>query len=86
MEEIRDYLLPRNLQGAENVRRSIEATIDFLAAFPALGRNTDIVNVRVMSVFRYPYLVYHAVQGDELVVLHIRHTARDAPESGEIQL
>ncbi|HEY5827616.1 MAG TPA: type II toxin-antitoxin system RelE/ParE family toxin [Hyphomicrobiaceae bacterium] len=29
---------------------------------------------------RYPYRIYYTVQGDEVVILHIRHTARRAPD------
>lgn len=29
---------------------------------------------------RYPYRIYYAVLGDDVVILHIRHTARSTPE------
>jgi len=71
--EIRDYLLPISPRGAESVRRAIVETIDLLAQYPNVGRETDIVGVRVRPFVRYPYLIYHAVRGDEVVVLHIRY-------------
>jgi plasmid stabilization system protein ParE len=86
LDDIRSYLLPRSPQGAERVRQAIEATIDLLAAFPGIGRQTDIVDVHVLSAGRYPYLVYHALLAGELVVLHVRHSARDAPKPDDIQL
>ena len=73
---IRDYLVARNPQGAENVRQAIEATIDLLAAVPGVARATDIAERAVLPVVHYPYLVYHTVQDDELVVVHVRHAAR----------
>lgn len=39
--------------------------------------------VRVFPTARYPYLVYHGVLGGDLVILHIRHARRDAPEDLE---
>ncbi len=84
LEDIRAYLEPRSPQGAENVRRSIEQTIDTLSDFPGLGRGTDIPDIRVLPVVFYPYLVYHAVVGDELVIAHIRHGARAAPTRDDL--
>jgi toxin ParE1/3/4 len=46
---------------------------------------TDILGVRVFPTARYPYLVYHKVQNDELVVIHVRHGRRDAPTVDELQ-
>ena len=76
---IRAYLLPRSPQGAERVRRPIAADLDFLGRFPRSGRATDIADVRVLPVVRYPSLIYYTVSGDEIIVVHVRHSSRDAP-------
>ena len=85
LESIRAYLVPRSPQGAERVRQAIQAAVELLAEFPGMGRPTDITDVRVLSTVRYPYLVYHAVEADALVAVHIRHSARRAPVPGDIQ-
>jgi toxin ParE1/3/4 len=38
-------------------------------------------HVRVLSVVRYPFLVFYAIDNtaDEIVILHVRHTARERP-------
>lgn len=84
MTGIRDYLLPLSPMGAESVRAALADTIELLRQFPRAGRETDIAGVRVIPVVRYPYLVYHVVLGEEVVVLHIRHSARDAPRPGDV--
>ena len=61
----------------------IRVTSLLLARYPALGRETDIPDVRVFPTARYPYLVYHRVQRDELIVIHIRHGRQDAPTADE---
>ena len=55
---IRDYLIERSPQGAERVRLHILAAINRLADYPFLGRPTDAPNVRVLTLTRYPYLVF----------------------------
>lgn len=77
LAEIRDYLVERSPSGAERVRLHLVETIDRLANFPFLGRATDEPSVRVMALTRYPYLVFYAVVGDEVVILHVRHGARE---------
>jgi toxin ParE1/3/4 len=63
----------------------IRVTSLLLARYPALGHATDIPGVRVFPTARYPYLVYHKAQQDELVVIHVRHGRRDAPTADEVQ-
>jgi hypothetical protein len=35
--------------------------------------------VRVFPIARYPFLVYHRVGRNELVIIHVRHTRRAVP-------
>lgn len=79
LRDIRAYLVPRSSQGAEHVRLAIESTIDLLARFPGMGRDTDIKSVRVFPVIGYPYLIYHRLTKKEIVVIHIRQGSRDYP-------
>ena len=83
--DIRDYLLPRSSQGAENVRRAIIEDFDLLEQFPHSGRSTDIPGIRVLPVVRYPYLIYHTVNdgAGEIVIVHIRHSSRNAPAAND---
>jgi len=85
LDEIRAYLISKSPQGAESVRSAIADTLDLLARFPGTGHETDIAGVRIIPVVRYRYLVYHAVLADEVVILHIRHGARDAPTRTDLR-
>ena len=71
-------------RAATAVVRQIRSTSRLLARHPGLGRETDIGGVRVFPTARYPYLVYHQVRGNELVVIHVRDGRRDAPAAGEL--
>jgi len=76
LDDIRAYLTERNPRGAERVRQRIEQAIATLAEFSKIGRPTHLTGVSVVTVLRYPYLVYYTVSGREL---NIRHAARDVP-------
>ena len=76
LAEIRDYLVERSPVGAERVRLHLVETIEHLANYPLLGRATDEPDIRVIALTRYPYLVFYAVVGGEVVILHVRHGAR----------
>ena len=82
--EIYQYIAKRNSRAATAVVRRIRTTSELLARFPDLDRETDIPGIRVLPISRYPYLVYHRLRGDEVVIVHIRHARRDQP--GDEQL
>jgi len=82
--DIHQYIAQHNTTAATTVVRQLRATSQLLARHPGLGRETDISGVRVLSTARYPYLVYHRVLGDQLIVIHIRDGRRDAPGEHEL--
>ena len=52
-----------------------------LSRLPHMGTATSESKIRILAPTRYPYRVYYTVQNNEVVILHIRHTARQAPTS-----
>jgi plasmid stabilization system protein ParE len=48
-----------------------------------MGVATSERKIRILAPIRYPYRVYYTVQGNEVIVLHIRHTARQRPQDLE---
>jgi toxin ParE1/3/4 len=81
---IHQYIARHNTYAATSVVRQIRSTSRLLARHPGLGRETDIPGVRVFPTARYPYLVYHRVREDEVIIIHIRDGRRDAPRAGEL--
>jgi plasmid stabilization system protein ParE len=58
---------------------ALAARIERLRSHPLIGIATDNPDIRVLPPTRYPYRIYYTVRGDEVVILHIRDTARRAP-------
>jgi toxin ParE1/3/4 len=83
--DIYEYISKFSPRAATAVASQIRATSLLLAEYPDLGRETDIPGVRVLPTARYPYLVYHRVQRDELMIIHVRHGRRDTPAADEFQ-
>jgi hypothetical protein len=51
--------------------------IGLVAHFPGSGRRLEQrPSVSVIPLGNYPYLIFYTTSGGELVVLHIRHSAR----------
>jgi len=65
---------------AERVRRHLRTRIHRLQKHPRIGRPTSNPDIRILPPTSYPYRIYYTVQGDDIVILHIRHTARQAPD------
>jgi plasmid stabilization system protein ParE len=82
---IGNYLTERNPIASRAVGEKIRATVELLRQFPAIGRTLEQrKDVRVMPITRYPYLVYYTFNPDDMLILHIRHTARAPIEPDEL--
>jgi plasmid stabilization system protein ParE len=44
-----------------------------------MAPKTDEMGVRMAPLGRYPYLIFYAIEGDDVVILHVRHGARQRP-------
>ncbi|GAA0238235.1 hypothetical protein LNAOJCKE_1794 [Methylorubrum aminovorans] len=66
-----------SLQGARRVQRRIQAVIDLLLRHPQSGRPTSLRPMRRIGATPYPYLVFYEATEEEVVILGIRHAARD---------
>ena len=51
-----------------------------LSLLPYIGRATSNPKIRVLSATVYPYVIYYTVKPHEVVILHVRHTSRGAPD------
>ena len=76
LEAIGAYLAERSPAAAVRVLGAIKSSIDALSFFPQIGRLVDDVGHRRVPVVRYPYLIFYRIAGDELLILHIRHSSR----------
>ena len=76
LEAIDAYLAERNPSAAVNVLAAIKSSIDTLSFFPQIGRVIDNAGHRRVPVVRHPYVVFYRISGDDLLILHIRHTSR----------
>jgi toxin ParE1/3/4 len=82
--DIYRYIARHNETAAAAIVRETRATSRLLARFPGLGRETDIPEVRVFPISRFPYLVYHQADGDDLTIIHVRDARRDTPREHDL--
>jgi len=61
------------------VRERVERTVAGQALVPEMAQLTDESGVRRLPVRPYPYVIFYAIEGDEVVILHVRHGARQSP-------
>jgi len=73
---ILDYIDTRSPQGARNVKRTIQKTLDLIAQAPEAGRRSGVADTRVLSAGKYPYLIYWSNEDGDAWIVHIRHAAR----------
>jgi len=87
LREISRYIEQVSPRGARSVMRRIEATITLIDRHPGVGRAArQRRGVRLIPVGRYPYRIYFRppIDTQPLMILHIRHTSRRAPQRAEL--
>ena len=76
LEAIRAYISEDSPRAADHVVSALVRRAEALADFPYTGRQTDEPEVRVAVLPRFRYLIFYRVAGDELHILHVRHTSQ----------
>jgi toxin ParE1/3/4 len=78
IDDIFSYIASENPRAAAAVVEKIEAVARLIARNPAIGRRTDVRNVRVFRPSPYPYLIFYRWNEarDEVIVQRVRHSAR----------
>ena len=80
LRDIRNYISAHSSPAsAERVRAYLVGRVDRLRAHTRLGTASSDAEIRILAPTRYPYRIYYTVQRGEVVILHVRHTARQAP-------
>ena len=77
VEEILEFISRHNRVAAVRLNARLEQTVGILADFPDMAQMSDEPGVGRMPVGRYPLLVFYTVESNEVVILHVRHTARE---------
>jgi plasmid stabilization system protein ParE len=81
LRSIHDFLIQSaSARAADRVRAHLWQRITQLSRLPHMGVVTSERRIRILAPTRYPYRIYYTVQRNEVAILHIRHTARQAPE------
>jgi toxin ParE1/3/4 len=57
----------------------LKERIERLGRFPIAGRKQRGPGVRASVDSRYPYLIFYMIVDNEVVILHVRHGARQRP-------
>jgi addiction module RelE/StbE family toxin len=76
LTNIDTYLTEQSPAGALRVLTGIKSSIAALEAFPEIGRAVDDEGHRRLPVFNFPYVIFYRLAGDDVIILHIRHTSR----------
>ncbi len=77
LREIMKYIDRENPHAADRVGRAIFDAAALVAARPHLGiRNARAPQLRSRLVTPYPYRIHYFVEGADIWIVHIRHSAR----------
>jgi toxin ParE1/3/4 len=70
-----DYIFEFNPRAAMHVADTLRTEGDSLEHFPYRGRPVPRTNMREL-ISSYPYIIRYRIEGDRVIILRVRHTAR----------
>ena len=76
LDSIFAHIYQRNPVVAGQVVALIHYTALQLGRFPDLGHPKYKPGIRMITVRRYPYLIFYTVENDTVLILSVRHGAR----------
>jgi plasmid stabilization system protein ParE len=83
LRDILEYIAKENPAAADRVRQAFLDAIKLVGTRPHLGiRNSKNPELRSRLVTRYPYRIHYRVEDADILIVHIRHSAR-RPWNGE---
>jgi toxin ParE1/3/4 len=77
LADILAYIAERSPQGARHVQARIEAITSLLRQYPLSGQPTSESGLRRIVTLPYPYLVFYETTTEEVVIIGVRHAARE---------
>ncbi|MBZ9812761.1 type II toxin-antitoxin system RelE/ParE family toxin [Mesorhizobium sp. CA15] len=77
LDEVLGNIALQSPKGAKRIQARLHAVINLLLEHPLAGVATDERPMRRIVVRPYPYLIYYEPSAAEIVIVGIRHGARD---------
>jgi plasmid stabilization system protein ParE len=77
------YLLEHTPAIAADFADHVDDAIAQLLLYPYSAQETEMSGVRRKYVRRFQYSIFYTVERDEIVILHVRHAARQWPWEAE---
>lgn len=70
------YIREENPTAAQAMLAIIVAAVETLCEQPRLGRKIGASGARRLAIPRTPYIAYYRIDGDEVLILHVRDGRR----------
>jgi plasmid stabilization system protein ParE len=77
LDEILTFIKERSPQGAQHVQARIQSITNLLIEHPKSGQAASNPNLRRIAAAPYPYLIFYKVTKEEIVIIAVRHSARN---------
>ncbi|SRR5579875_2814416 len=84
LERVRAYIAERNPEAAGRLLAAVFEAVSRLAFAPYLGRRGRVSGTRELVMRRTPYIVAYTVDGERVVILEVRHGAREWPKAFDL--
>lgn len=77
LESIIDYVAQESPAAADQIAKRVAAVAEMICHQPRSGKVTDDPAIRRFNLAPYPYILLYEVREHEILIMAIRHGARD---------
>ena len=77
VEAIIEHVAQRSPSAADRIANRLSAIVELIGAQPESGKRTGDPAIRQMNLTPYPYIVFYEVSPEEILIMAVRHGARD---------
>lgn len=77
LDQILTTIAVQSPQDAQRVQARVRSIVELLLQFPESGQSTTTPTLRRVVATPYPYLIFYQHIDDEIVIVGVRHGARD---------
>ena len=77
LDAVLDFVAAWSPTGAHRIQQRIRTLIELLPDFPHSGQQTSVERLRRLVVTPFPYVIFYRTDTDDIVIISLRHTARE---------
>ena len=76
LEAVLASINDKSPKGAQRIKQRLQDVVELLLQYPAAGRLTNKRQLRRITAFPYPFVIFYRDEGADIIIHAVRHSSR----------